>query len=897
MPRLLRRLRYLIHQRRLEAELAEEIDAHRAMRQQTLEAHGLTRNEAERASRRALGNVTLAREDARAAWIAPWIESVWQDVVYALRIVRRAPAFAAAIVLVMALGIGATTGVFGLLDDLVLKDLPVHRPDRLVYFTKPSFSYPVLREVAARGTHVFSSVAGWNLERANIEWAVELEPAEILAATGNFYETLGIRAAAGRTFGPDDDQMGGGAQGPVAVISHACWQRRFGASRSAIGRTVRIDRTPFTIVGVTPPGFSGVAPGLAPEVTIPWSVLQNAETLRSHATSSIHLLGRLREGLTLLQADAALQAFWPSVLEVTTPVSMPPDRRAMYLSRSTQLHSARAGYSRVRNQFEEPLWMLLALVGLLMTVACASAANLLLARGVARRREIAVRLAIGAGRGRLVRQMLTEAAVWTTLAAGLGIGLASWSGAALVAMMTTRDEPIVIDVTPDWRMLLFGLALAFLAAGFCALVPAFRSTRLDPGPTLKGGGTAAGLARRWSLGKTLVAVQIALTIVLLVGAGLFVRSLLRVLAQDAGFDRHRVLVLATDPKAAGYQAAALAGYYDRLLERLRALPGVEAAALSWYPPISDQDGMWSQSIAVDGVPLAPIATRFVYFNAISPRYFEALGMRIVRGRDFAAGDSASAPRVVAVNESLARRFFPGQDPLGRRITIGRNASRRDLEIVAIVSDAKYQRLQEEPRSIAYLPCAQLGEMIAGENLHAEVRTAASMAATAQQMRRAAGDLDPRVPIRVETVDDRIRQSLVRERIIAFLASGLGAAALTLACAGLYGLLAYAVSRQTYEIGLRLALGANRRVVLWLVLRECLVLALLGTAAGLAASLALGRAVRAFLRQLAPFDPVSPTDWLALAAATAVMIAVAALAGLVPARRAAQVDPAVALRME
>ena len=534
--------------------------------------------------------------------------------------------------------------------------------------------------------------------------------------------------------------------------------------------------------------------------------------------------------------------------------------------------------------------MLLALVGLLMAVACASAANLLLARSVVRQKEIAVRLAIGAGRARIVRQLLTEAFVWTTLAAAVGMGLAAWGGTGLVSMMSTHQQRISLEVTPNWRSLAAALVLAFVTAALCALVPAFRVTRFaHASPWKDSRAESSGLLRRWSFGRTLVVVQVALTIVLLAGAALFVRSLQRVLAEEAGFDRERVLVLSTDPQAAAYADARLIAFYDRMLERLRAVPGVESASLSEYPPISDQDGAWTQSVEIDGIPLAPESSRLVHFNAVSPGYFRTLGMRLVSGRDFGLPDSATANRVVAINESLARRFFDRQNPIGRRITVGRNASRRDLEIIAVVSDAKYQRLQEARRSIAYLPRDQLRAMLGGENLFAEVRASAPLAAVVEGVRREVRALDPRVPLRIETVNDRIRESLVRERVTTTLASGLGVTALALACTALYGLLAYAVSRQTYEIALRLALGARRQAVLWLVLRECVLLTFLGTAVGLAASIALGRYVRSFLYQ------VSPTDAFALADAALLMLAVASLAGLIPARRAARIDPMVALR--
>jgi len=905
MGRIIRRIQYVFRRHRYERELAEELEAHRAMRQEDFQASGLSAADAARASRRALGNVTLAREDAHAIWIWSSVESVGQDVRYALRTLRRAPAFGSAIVLVMALGIGATTGVFGLLDALVLKDLPVRQPDRLVYFANPAFGYDIYQEVRARGGHVFETLSGWDLTDAHVEWATELEPATVLSASGDFFSTLGVDAAVGRTFGPDDDRMGGGPQGLVAVITHACWQRRFGGAASAVGGTLRIDGKPFTIVGVLPDGFLGVTPGLAPEIVAPLVAmkgLNNPTWLRTHASSAVHLLGRLRDGLSMAQGDAALQAFWPSVLEATTGRDEPADRRAMFLGRRTQLLSGRAGYSRVRNQFEEPLWMLLALVGLLMTVACASAANLLIARGAARGREIALRLAIGAGRGRIVRQMLTEAAVWTTIAAAGGVMLASWSSAALIRMMSTTGNRIALDVAPGWRNVAFALSLALLTSALAAVVPALRGTAIDPNAALKSTAASAGrLFRRWSLSKTLVVAQVALTIVLLAGAAVFTRSLQRVLGQEDGIDRDRLLVVATDPAAAGYAGDRLGGFYDRLLERLRALPGVEAASVSKHPPISDQDFARTQSIEIDGVALPRGSAGRVYFNSASEEYFRTLGIRILRGRDFLAHDTASATRVVAINELFARRFFAGQDPLGRRISIGLNENRRNLEIVAVVSDAKYQRLEETPLSIAYVPRAQATDILAG-NLYAQIRARGTLGpgrrsfsgggSLPESLRQAVRDVDPRVPFRIETVDDRIRQSLVRERVTALIAAALGVTALTLACAALYGLLAYAVSRQTYEIGLRLALGAERRAVLWLVLRECLVLALAGTVAGLAASVALSRYVRSsFLYEISPTDPV------ALAAAALLMITVAALAGSLPARRAARVSPVVALKNE
>ena len=889
MQRLLNRLKHLLGPGRIERDLDEEIETHRALTESRLRAGGLPAAEAAAASRRVMGNATLAREDARGAWIPSWLDALRQDVAYTFRILRRAPAFAASMIAVMALGLGATTGVFGLVDGIVLRPLPVHAPDRLAYFSRPSFSHPVFAQVREHGAQVFSAVSAWDMDTQYVAWSGQLEPTEVLMASGNFYATLGITAAIGRTFGPDDDRIGGGPQGPVALISHTAWERRFGRDPSVVGRTLRIEDDTFTIIGITPAGFFGVAPGLSPEVTIPLTTTASVEDLNSATSSSVHLLARLRDGVSLAAANTALRTFWPAVLEATTNPGMPPERRAMYLSRTTSLESGRAGFSRVRNQFGEPLWMLLALVALLLTVACASAANLLLARGASRQREISVRLAIGASRRRVIRQMLTESVVWTLLASVAGMILAVWGAGTLVGLMTTSQEQIVVDLAINWRMVGFAASLALLTAVACTVIPALGATRLDPGTSLKETGQIASpVSGPWSPGRFLVAAQVALTVLLLFGASLFVRSLDRVLAQDAGFERENVLVLATDPGAAGYDDARVAAFYDQLLERLRTLPGVQSASLSQYPPISDEDGAWTQSIATDGnaVPNTP-GQASVYFNSVSPGYFQTIGTRLLRGRDFAKSDSASAPRVVIINESLARKFFPDREALGRQITIGRNASRRDLQIVGVVNDAKYQRLEEQPRGIAYLPHTQH----VSDELFAELRTVDGGAAVAEAVRREVRALDPVVPLRLETVNDRIRESLVTERVIALLAATLGLAALALACAGLYGMVAYAVSRRTREIGLRLALGASRFEVLSMVVGQCLTLAAFGILAGGVAALALGRFAESLLFQVSGRDPMS------LAVAIVVMLIVAGLAGLVPARRASRVDPVVALRCE
>ena len=884
MTTLLRRLRYLFQQRRIEAEIAEEIESHRHMAEERERREGTP--DAGPASRRVMGNITLAREEARAAWIAPWVDGIWQDAAYAWRMLHRAPAFTAALVLVLGLGIGGVTAVFTLVDGLMLKDLPVRSPDRLVYFSSPSFSYPIFSEVRARSTDVFESVAAWSVEDMHVAWGQELEPADVLTASGGFYGTLGVTAAIGRTFSQADDEIGGGPQGRVAVISDAAWRRRYGADPGVIGRTVRIGPDTYTIVGVTPRGYFGVAPGLAPEITIPLLVNARRNTVQSPTSSWVHLIARLRDGVTVREANASLARFWPAALEATLPPALDAERRAHFLGRQTSIESARAGFSRVRVRFAQPLWFLFALVALLLTAATASAANLLLARGAGRRREIAVRLALGAARRRLVRQMLTESLVWTLIASVVGLLIAAWGANALLALMTTREQKIDLDAGVSLRVMLFSLGVAAITSAVCSVLPALRATRLDPALGLKAApGSSLAIAPRWASGRWIVAAQIAVSVLLLGNAALFGRSLYSVLTQSAGVDRRDVVVLGTDVDAAGYDEERAARFYRELLDRVRTVPGVRGASLSMYPPISGGDGAWTENVGIDGAQPARGATT-VYFNTVSASYFATTGMTLLRGRDILDSDRETAPAVAVVNETLARRLFPAQDPLGRQITIGRAESRRNLAIVGLVSDAKYQRLQESPRAVAYLPWLQQR----GDNMFIEIRVAPGMSVS-DAVRGQVRALDPVVPVHVQTVAERIRESLVTERVLAALAGLLAAAAAALSCAALYGLLAYGVSRRTREIGVRLALGADRRSVLMGVLSESVVLALIGIVVGVGATLALGRFVRGLLFQITPADPAS------IAAAAALMFVVACVAALGPAWRAARVDPVIALKAE
>lgn len=828
-----------------------------------------------------------------------FLDHLRRDLRLAFRQLGRRPGLSAAAILALSCGIGAVTTVFALVDAVVLRPLPVASPGELVWLRTPGFSFPIYREVRDRG-HLFAGLFAWERRTLLVEWTGEPEASPVLLATGGIHETLGIRPVRGRLLRNSDAGDSAAEAQPVAVLSHRAWERRFGSHPGIVGRTIRIEGQPFTIVGVTPPGFFGVAVGASPDVTIPMTMLprlrsDERDILAAPARAWLHIMGRLRPGLSIAQADAAFQSVWPQVLNATTDPGLAPERRARFLSRQAGLMPGAAGFSPVRNQFREPLWLLFGLVGLLLVVACATVANLLLATGTARQRELALRLAVGAGRGRLVQQLFVEGLVLAAIGGTVGLAFAAWAGELLVALGSTSRAPIVIERAIDWRVLGFTATAVGAATVAFTLLPILRAARVDPGLALRSGGRGTLGPSGWWTARSLVVVQVAVSLTLLVGSALFARDLHRLLARDAGFDRENLLVVSVDVLSragrSGRGAIDLPSFYAELLDRLKAVPGVQSASLSWVPPISNELGAWTRRIGIDGAEPADDSRGTTYFNAISPGYFRTVGTALVAGRDVAWTDRDGWMPVVIVNESLARSLFGGANPIGRRISIGQHASRQNLEIVGLVRDAAYQRLQEPPRRIAYLPYLQLPEFLAGSNLVAEVRADGAAEALVPRLAAAVRAQDPSLAMRIERVADRIDESLVRERLLATIATFLGVVSMLLACGALAGLMSHVVGSRTVEIGLRMALGADRRRVAGLIVREGLILVLPGGAAGLALAHAGGRFVAHLLHDVRPGDP-----WSVAAAAT-VMLVTAALAGYLPARRAARVDPIRALRSE
>jgi len=825
------------------------------------------------------------------------IADVWQDLRYGGRMLLKSKGFTLVAALSLAIGIGANTAIFSLLNALLLKPLPVQNPDELVVVNTASpatpgqafssFSYPVFREMREKN----SSFAGM-FARAGLQMSLsgsgQSERVSGEGVSGNFFSVLGVNPELGRLLTEADDQTPGAHA--VAVISFNCWQRRFGKDPQVIGQKIRLNDYPFTIIGVSPEGFHGVEVFGAPEVRIP---LLMADQVRPRPdTSSIFeergsrwlsVMARLKPGVSLEQAQAAADSDFqiarqPDVRRVIGDTS---DDRG-FKSLRIQLTSARTGASNLTRQFLQPLIVLMSLVSVVLLIACLNIANLLLARATTRQKEISVRLALGAGRFRLIRQLLTEGLLLSALGGLLGLLFARWGTSFLLSFLPPGR---ILEIKPDLRVMGFTLGVTLVTGLLFGMAPAVQATRPNLIPALKNESIAIfGGGRRWELSRLLVVLQVALSLVLLVGAGLFVRSLRNLKLVDMGYHTDQIVTMALDPAQNGYNIERLRSFYDQLSERVSALPGVKVTSMTRNVPMS---GSYTRiGIEVPGYESRPGEEMAVLLNQIGPQFFTTFGTSLLRGREFSVQDTPESPKVVVVNDSLARRFFGTESPLGKSISL---ENYKDLEIVGVAADAKYRNLKEAAPQTAYIPFSQYPRL--GQRIVC-VRTSSDATALVAGIRQEVRNLDPNLPVyNVKTFADQIDESVSQERLVALLSSFFGLFALLLTSLGLYGVMAYGVGRRTNEIGIRIALGAQRGDVIWQVMRESLLLVSFGVCIGLATALATSRLVSTLL-----FD-LSPTDPLTITIATLVMIGVATLAGYLPARRAARVDPLTALRCE
>jgi predicted permease len=835
------------------------------------------------------------------------MQTLIQDLRYGARMLWKKPGFTLIAVLTLSLGIGANTAIFGLIDVMLLRMLPVREPERLALFgTGESmgvamgfpgertelFSYPFYRDTRRRN-HVFSDVAAVqslpNIVSGVVSGAGgDAEMINARLVSGSYFSTLGVNAFLGRTFTDADDQVPGGH--PVAVASHAWWERRFVADPAAVGKTIAIGPTVYTIIGVAPREFFGTEVGESPDVWIPLAMEEQVPPgfrgRNNNLFQSLYLIARLKPGVTIEQANVEADLLIKQSLQEWAGSQPSPERLRDIQQASVELTSAGRGLSQLRFFFSRPLQALMAVVALVLLIACANVANLLLARGAARRKEFAVRLALGAGRLRLIRQLGVESLLLAAISGALGVLIASWGGQALVWMVSSGPQPLPLDVQPNARILGFTALASLLSAVIFGMAPALRATKVELNTALKDGRGEAAMTRSL-IGKALVVAQVALSLLVLVGAGLFVRSLINLRNVDTGFDQRNVLLVQLMTDSVGYKEddPNLTNLYREVEEKLSAIPGVRAASFSIFS--FNQGSMFFPILVPGGAP--PVGGNPVILNnVVGPGFFKAMNLPLISGRPFGPQDTKTSPRVAVISEEMARRFFPNESPLGKRYREGTSGEGNEIEVIGVVKDAKYRSLDEEARPMAYYPYSQQNRYLG--NL--EVSFSGEPGAVAAAVRRAIKEVNPKLPIfEVATLSEQVDRSLVQQKLIARLSSLFGLLALLLAAVGIYGVISYSVTQRTREIGVRMALGAERHDVLRLVLGQGAKLALAGALIGLGASWALTRWIESLLFNVSAADPAT---FVIIALS---LVVVALLACYIPARRATKVDPMVALRTE
>src|SRR5215471_3293009 len=897
--------------RRREAELEEEIQSHLAMAARDQVDRGETDDRARTLARREFGNVALVKETTRAMWGWVWLEQLGQDLGYALRMLRRSPGFTAVSILSLALGIGANTAVFSVVDALILETLPVRNPNELVVFYElaPDGPNPVPIATSYEWvksyndlTDVFSAVSGVCLtQRFNVSVDgsgsnSDAGPVAVSLVSGNYFSTLGLTAMVGRTLDPGDDQVPGGHT--VAVISYRYWESRFARAFDVVGRTLSLNGTTYTIVGVTPRNFLGEAVGQPSDVWIPAMmqarVMPEFPALLARGGSWLRMIGRLKSGVTAEKAETAAQIVYQRHYYETWPHPTPEQLRFIAQAR-IELKPASAGFSTERGSMAQSFTILLIIVGLVLLIACSNLANLLLARSAARHREMAVRLAIGAGRARIIRQLLTESVLLSSLGCAFGFLFSAWCTNAFAAIANTRtvqmdsrnSNALTLNLHPNWRILAFAALLGLLTGIFFGLAPAFRASRASMPPMLAGRAIGPrGSPGRLGLIQLLVIAQVSTSVILLVGAGLFVSTLRNLKRQDLGIDRRHLLLAWTAPGQTGRQGQALGDFCRNALDRISNLPGVRSVSASNRGLVEGgrDGGGTSDFLSVEGHPAK--AGLYIMNVVVTPSFFETAGMPLVAGRAFKETDTDTAPQVAIINETLSRFLLDGQNTIGTHIGW---ANRGIQEIVGVVRDGKHGTPRDR-RGIVYCPYRQ--NISAMRTMVIEVRAAVDPASLSTEIRQQLTDIDRSLPVfKIDTIEQQLGDALAEERLVAGVAGFFALLAVLLACLGLYGVISYTVVRRTDEIGIRMAIGATRTGVLGLMLKDSLLLCVTGVGIGVPISLASTRLISSRLYG------VSPTDPLTIVAAIFLMVSVAALAGFIPARRASRVDPIVALRYE
>jgi predicted permease len=912
------KLRSLFRRKQVDHELDDELSDHLALKIEQYVSQGIAPAEARRRALLELTGLDQTKERCRDTRRINWLQDLLQDLHYALRVLRKSPAFAAVAILTLALGIGANTAIFSLINAILLRSLPVRNPQQLVLFqwddnkrpsmfhttgwrAKYSFSYPAFEAFRSQqqilsGMFAFVPL-GTNAGDTTVGVNGQPTLADGMMVTGNYFSTLGVTPLLGRGLTDADENPGAPR---AVVISYAYWTRRFARDPSIVGKSVTLNGIPFTIVGVTPANFYGMIVGGEPDLWVPfddkpnmrpWSMTPGDDTNSVYIARNwlcLNVMGRLTNGVTKAQAQSALDAIFHQFVTADWHPAKDSDVPHFMLAPGNQ------GLPVFQQNFGQSLYMLMVAVGLVLLIACANIATLLLARATSRKKEISVRLAIGASRSRLIRQLLTESALMSVLGGLLGLLFANWGTHALVALLSNANNgTIALDASVDSRVLLYMFVIAVLTGILFGLAPALRSSKVDLASAMKDTAASISDARdKHRLGQSLIVAQVATSLVLMIGAGLFVRTLVNYESHNFGFDQRNLLTFGLDPTRAGYHDARLVNLYSQLQDRIEGLPGVRFATLMSFAPFSG----WSNGtyVTIEGAAKAPSDVGVIW-QSVGPDFFRTMGIPILLGRGIQRKDTAGSSQAAVVDETFARNFFPGQSPIGHRFSLTDSLNDKydpenSYEIVGVCGAAELTSPGADLMPKAYMAYARfpkdLGEMFF------EVRSEGAPATVISELRDTVHQADSSLPlIDLKTQTEETTEALLFQRLFARLTTVFGLLALALAMIGLYGTMSYSVTRKTHEIGIRMALGANPSDVLRTVVRQGITLTLIGIAIGVPAALGVTQLIASMIFGVTPYDP------LTFGAVAAILSAVALAACYIPARRATKVDPMIVLRYE
>lgn len=905
-------LRRLFARNHLESDMEKELRFHLETQVAEKMRSGIPESEARRLTRLEFGGIDQIKEDCRESRGTLWLEYCVQDIRFGLRQLRKSPGFTSIALLSLALGIGANTAIFTLVNAILLRPLPVQNPNELVLFGDGStqgltlsvpdgnwqlFSYSFFHDFRRQAAS-FSGIAAVNsnqfVSKASIAGSA-YQTTHVDLVSGSYFSVLGVSAFLGRTIVESDDSAPGA--GPVAVAGYAWFLRHFNGDPSALGKTIRIQSHDYTLVGVARPGFAGVTVGQSTDLWIPLSMEKEISPgqngLDNKFSQSLCLIGRLKPDVKPAQARAETNLLFKQIMRDYLGPNPSQKHIDDIAHAGVELTPGSRGVSPLRSEFSLPLKILMTIVALVLLIACANIANMLLARGVARTREIAVRMALGASRGRIVFQLLIESVLLSVAGAVAGVALAWKASALLLQMATPGPDPVPLNLAPDLPVLAFTLGLTVLTSLLFGCLPAFRATGFEFTPALKDGRGSSTVSARGALARSLIVGQIALSVLLLVVAGLFVRSLIHLISINTGFDKHNVLVFSLDSSTADLphhtpEEIRSVHLQEQIESRVQAIPGVQSDSFAFF---TFNQGGWSDLVLFQGIPRTPENSKDVFFNNVGNGFFSTMGIPLVAGRTFSAQDTQNSPKVAVINESMARRFFPNGSAVGHRFAVGESPDHPgEIEVIGVVKDAKYMALDEGSLLAAYFPCTQNVGFYG--SFAVRYAPGANRRQIISRVRSSIADINPNILVdSVSSLDEQVNHSIAAQSLIAQLTSFFGIIAVFLACIGTYGLLSYSVARRTSELGIRLALGAQSSMLLWLILRECLLLLVFGLAIGIPVSLASTGILKSLLYELSPLDP------MAISTAIVAVVAMTIAAAWLPARRATKISPIQALRAE